>query len=441
MKNILLVNPWIYDFAAYDLWMKPWGLLKLSAIFKKSGFNVFFLDAMDRHHPGMPLITKDSPGGTGKFVSEEIEKPVALKKIPRKYKRYGIAADVFRGSLPACQMDFILVSSGMTYWYPGAFDAISALKNVYPKAKIVLGGVYATLAYDHAVRESGADAVIKNTDIGALNGILGSNCDLSFRNILDETIDYSWYRDPAYGVLRISLGCPFDCSYCAQKRLGPAFILKDMEKAILELEALYGLGIRNFAFYDDALLFDNRFISEYLSRVIDKGSGASFFTPNGLHARFLDGKVAKLLKSAGFVNPVLSLETSRDETGREWHDKVTKNELLEAVNNLREAGYRDGEYTVYLMLGVPGSGTGAVERDIEFVHSAGAKISLSEFSPVPGTRMSEKFPECVEEPLLQNNSVFPSFNVSDWSEVMRVKNKARELNRELTKDLRPKTED
>jgi len=29
-KNILLINPWIYDFAAYDFWMKPLGLLTLA---------------------------------------------------------------------------------------------------------------------------------------------------------------------------------------------------------------------------------------------------------------------------------------------------------------------------------------------------------------------------------------------------------------------------
>jgi len=28
-KRILLINPWIYDFAAYDLWVKPLGLLSL----------------------------------------------------------------------------------------------------------------------------------------------------------------------------------------------------------------------------------------------------------------------------------------------------------------------------------------------------------------------------------------------------------------------------
>ena len=34
-RKILLVNPWIYDFAAYDLWVKPLGLLYIGATAKE----------------------------------------------------------------------------------------------------------------------------------------------------------------------------------------------------------------------------------------------------------------------------------------------------------------------------------------------------------------------------------------------------------------------
>ena len=31
----LLVNPWICDFAAYDLWLRPYGLLRVGAVLRK----------------------------------------------------------------------------------------------------------------------------------------------------------------------------------------------------------------------------------------------------------------------------------------------------------------------------------------------------------------------------------------------------------------------
>ncbi|MGB2600651.1 MAG: radical SAM protein [Candidatus Omnitrophota bacterium] len=428
MRKILLVNPWIYDFAAYDLWIKPWGLLKISAILKKNGFSVSFVDATDRHHPLLDKPVKDFPDGTGKFLDEEVEKPEALKDIPRRFKRYGLPVDIFTKTLPQEDVDLILVSSGMTYWYPGAFEAIRILRERYNTAKIVLGGTYATLARDHAIVNSGADYVIPNKDLSQLSSVLGKECDFSFKNILDEAIDYDWYENPGYAVLRISLGCPFDCAYCAQKKLGPGFILKDEEKAINEIESLYEKGIKNFAFYDDALLFKRDYLKRYLRRIGPKGIKAGFYTPNGLHARFIDMETADLMKKVGFINPILSLEIASDEKGRTWHDKVTMKELEYAVTCLRKAGYKDGEHMVYLMLGVPGSDAKDTMESIDRVHSLGAKISLSEFSPVSGTKLASSFTEAHKEPLYQNNSAFPSFDISEWDEIKAIKAYARKLN-------------
>jgi hypothetical protein len=33
----LLVNPWICDFATYDLWAKPLGLLQIAAYLRRAG--------------------------------------------------------------------------------------------------------------------------------------------------------------------------------------------------------------------------------------------------------------------------------------------------------------------------------------------------------------------------------------------------------------------
>ncbi|MGI9568270.1 MAG: B12-binding domain-containing radical SAM protein, partial [Desulfobulbia bacterium] len=54
MKNAphaLLVNPWIHDFAAYDFWAKPLGLLTLAALLRRHGYIVSYIDCLDRFHP------------------------------------------------------------------------------------------------------------------------------------------------------------------------------------------------------------------------------------------------------------------------------------------------------------------------------------------------------------------------------------------------------
>lgn len=431
MKNILLVNPWIYDFAAYDLWLKPWGLLKISTILKKNGFNVYFVDAMDRRHVLINKKNKDFVDGTGKFPFKEIKKPKIIKDVPRKYKRYGLSSELFKRALPEADIDIILVSSGMTYWYLGAFKTIRMLKKRYKGVPIVLGGVYATLEYKHALKNSGANYVLGNKELEKLSEILGSSCDFSFQNILNESIDYSWYQDASYGVLRISLGCPFNCAYCAQKLLSPPFFFKNMDSALEEITVLWERGIRNFAFYDDALLVDEEYITSYLEKIILKGIEARFYTPNGLHARYVTEKTARLMKKAHFIDPILSLETVKDNNPGFRHNKVTKEDLENAVFFLKKAGYKTGEYWVYLMLGAPGDSLEDVKDSIEFVNSLGGKVSLSEFSPIPGTPAAEKFTEVLKEPLLQNNSIFPLFDQAKWKDIRFLKHYAHELNSSL----------
>ena len=44
VPHILLVNPWIHDFAAYDFWAKPMGLLTLAALLRSHDFYVSYID-------------------------------------------------------------------------------------------------------------------------------------------------------------------------------------------------------------------------------------------------------------------------------------------------------------------------------------------------------------------------------------------------------------
>jgi radical SAM family protein len=432
MKHILLVNPWIHDFAAYDMWLKPWGLLKLSSTLKKQGFNITLVDLLDRHHKAFDQSIIDRYDGTGKFYSEIIKKPDVLDNIHRNYRRYGLPINKFSDNLPD-KVDYILMTSGMTYWYLGVFEAIKLLKNHYKGVPLVLGGTYATLCYDHAVKNSGADYVIKNNvgvqNLEPLQSILGIDCDMSDRAILDESIDYSHYKNPPYGVVRLSLGCPYDCVYCAQKQLSSTFIQKDIGKAFAEIDELASRGISKFAFYDDALFYNPSHIKKYLSRVIKSGMTTEFYSPNGLHARFIDEELAWLMWDSGFINPILSLETVDPGKERTWHNKVDSQDFVKASKNLLHAGYKRGEFSSYVLLGAPGSNIDDVKKTIDFAHSHGANVFLSEYAPTPGTIMFNQFKKIVHnEPLLQNNSIFPSFSSGSISAVNKLKRYALSLN-------------
>ena len=100
-NKILLINPWIHDFSAYDFWVRPLGLLTLAALLRQSGFKVQVIDCLDpfptgKAPGGQPGTRKRQDWGCGKFPSEEIPKPEALRPIRRRYRRYGLSPNVFR---------------------------------------------------------------------------------------------------------------------------------------------------------------------------------------------------------------------------------------------------------------------------------------------------------------------------------------------------------
>src|SRR5262249_24462642 len=134
IPNLLLINPWIYDFAAYDMWAKPLGLLYITSCLRKNGYQITFLDCLDIDHPKMePYLLnvklKKTPYGSRKFYKEVVEKADCIKFVPRKFGKYGIREEIFWEELQGIpRPDVILVTSMMTYWYPGPFRAIELVK-------------------------------------------------------------------------------------------------------------------------------------------------------------------------------------------------------------------------------------------------------------------------------------------------------------------------
>ena len=96
--QILLINPWVTDFAAYDFWMKPLGLLYVGSFLSARGHTVRLVDCMNRFQQerGFDITGEQHHYGTGKFHREIIEKPDCLSHVPRHFNRYGIQGNLFR---------------------------------------------------------------------------------------------------------------------------------------------------------------------------------------------------------------------------------------------------------------------------------------------------------------------------------------------------------
>ncbi len=431
--RILLINPWITDFAAYNLWIQPHGILSIASLLRMNGFEVAFIDCLDS-----TLTTKRY--GDGKFCKVEIEKPLPLKWIPRRYGQYGITEQLLREKLSGVRSpNLIGITSGMTYWYPGLFKVIKIVKEFYEKVPIVLGGIYASLCYEHALKYSGADYVIRGRGeaqlfeiIKTLLNIEPPNTSSRPQNNVYPALDLCAKLN--YVSVITSRGCPFHCSYCACPILSTeGFQRRDPLQVVEEIAFWTNhYKIRNIVFYDDALLVNpSEHIIVILREIRRRGIDCDFHTPNGLHIRELSREVADLLFHCRFKTIRLGLETSDEAMQGETGGKVDNLSCIEGIKNLKRAGYSDNEIGVYIMAGLPGQRVGEVEESIAFVKEAGAKPMVVEYSPIPHTPLFEKAKimskfDLENEPLFQNNSLLPcqweGFTLQDFQ---RLKKKVK----------------
>jgi len=322
--------------------------------------------------------------------------------------------------------DFALIQTGMTYWYLGVKEAIEDLRARNPSTKIVLGGVYATIAAAHA-RGLGADLVVEGTDLTPLWSFLTLPPDERALPLWDL------YPRLQTGVLKLADGCPFRCTYCSVPQVYPKFHARPLKRSVAELEFLRRLGVDHAAFYDDALLYrPAEILKPFLEEVLRREIELNFHTPNALNARFIDQELAQLMVRAGFKNFYLGFESGAFAWQKKTGGKVYSAELARAVENLVNAGAEPRGLHAYLIVGHPSGAEQAVEDSIRLAHSLGIRVMLSEFSPIPGTPDGEQG-RCwvdLDEPLWHNKIAFTARRLGSV-EVNRLKRLVDELNRRL----------
>jgi radical SAM superfamily enzyme YgiQ (UPF0313 family) len=200
-----------------------------------------------------------------------------------------------------------------------------------------------------------------------------------------------------------------------------------------EILACTRQGIRDFAFYDDALLVNaETHIVPIMERVLAQGVAARFHTPNGLHARGITADLAHLMRRAGFASVRLSLETVDPDRQQSTGGKVSTGTFAQAVAHLQDAGFGPHELAAYILAGLPGQNLTEVEASIRFVHSLGVQARLALFSPIPGTPDGDQALPPGVDPLLHNNTVYPYLRGATFvSELQRLKLLAKGGNQEL----------
>lgn len=243
--------------------------------------------------------------------------PIGLLKLSSYHRHKGDEIKLVRGN--EYFSDFypsqIKITSLFTYWAKYVWESVKFYKENYPKATIIVGGIYASLMPEHC-KMSGCDKVFVGVDKKAEK----------FKPAYDlVNVDYQ--------IVHTSRGCVRRCKFCGTWKIEPEFTCK---KSIKD-----EICSNRVIFYDNNLLA-NPYIKNILEELMNtKHNGRVVYSESqcGIDGRLLTPEVAKLLKQARFVNPRIAWDYGYNQR------KMIKTQIDMLVN----AGYPAKDIYVFMI--------------------------------------------------------------------------------------------
>jgi len=414
LKTALVINPYVCDFKLYDEWMHPLGLYLLISRLQSAGFHTRYINCLQPKDDAKKF-------GTAQFPEIEIEKPPLYSTIKRRYKLYGISAQTFKTQLEQCPApDIICIGSMMTYWLNGVNETIRQVREVYPETPIAVGGIGATLFGDYIRGCHHHNVFVVDKEINAAGIELSPRIFKQSKQDISLLDGLKLVEKSRHSPVLSTLGCPLSCEYCASKFLQPDFLIRPVKYVYEEIRFMADKhGVRDFAFYDDALLAEpQKTIIPLAKELGTLKNELRFHTPNGLHLKYINTEVLHYFKILNIADLRFGYESSGTRYRRATGQKISQDILREKAALLNDAGLLQIS-AAYVMAGLPDQTVENVFEEIDTVNSLGLMAKPVFVSPVPGTKMfeyySKRYPQITADPLWHNDTFFIT-KLDGWNE-------------------------
>jgi radical SAM superfamily enzyme YgiQ (UPF0313 family) len=421
MRKALLISPPVYDTQYWERWSMPHGLLKVATYLKNAGYETRLIDCLSlspgKHKLRMRKKQLVRVGTKERWspvawpierLSPDVKTLYSFGKTIEELKEE-LRDNLFFSWVP----DEIWITSIMSYWWESTRDVVSLCREYFPNATIRVGGIYPTLAPDHAAEKlglasplviSGESLDLKNeTQVSRHLIVKGEIPAANDLPLALELYSESGGSYPNYTILTTSRGCPRDCEYCAAYVLsGRKVRARTADSVIDEIGAKYEQGVRDFCFYEDNLLMAKKNFQEILERIIERKrelKGIELHSPEGLEIRLVEVELAKLMKEAGFRRVYLPLESiNHDFIAKFERDFYNLQHFDSAVKAFEQAGFtKPQDINVFVLFGLPGEDLQHVYDTAIFAANRTGSVIPMLFAPVPGTPLFEKLRPYIEE--------------------------------------------
>lgn len=342
-----------------------------------------------------------------------LEKCGARVKITDMQARSGSLDEMISGPAP----DFVGITS-TTVLLGSAFSVAEKVKRIWPRTKIVMGGVHPTVLATEVLRNPDVDYVIRGEGERSLAKLVGG---LKFEDIpglawmengryrehpdLDELENLDDFPMPAYHLLPMdsyypplggalnspsisflsTRGCPGRCTYC-NSSLSKRLRFYSASRVVDEINHLMvHYGIREVTFYDDSFCASRKRVQDICRLFLERRMRLTWTCMSRIN--FADQETLGLMAQAGCHMICYGVESADESILRNIKKHIDLNMVAPVVRMTQRAGIR---VRLSFMFGNPGETVETMEKTIRFaVESRPDLVQFNITTPFPGTEMFE----------------------------------------------------
>jgi len=398
-KRILLINPPFYRLMGSHFNGLSTGLCSIGSVLATEGHFVRIFNA-DYENSNVYGNLKDIFDGNSNYKSilSDLDHPIwsDIRTVIRKFSPQIVGITMLTGT------------------YKSAENIARICKEINKDTIVIVGGTHPTVLpeeviispyYDYVIRGEGEFSFLElanGTDPAKVNGVTYRGDDGRIQNNPDrdfiENIDAlplpgrDLYLNPSsnfdYGYILTGRGCPFDCTFCASKKIWKQTVrYRSPEKIFNELQEVYKkYGTRFFYFIDDTFTLNKSRAKKICSLIIENNLKIEWICDTRVDT--LDFEILELMKNSGCIRIKLGIETGSTSILKSINKKITKRQILDIIAMIKKVGI---EITAYIMIGFPDETNEDVKETIKFAEQIDvAYYSVSILAPYPGTEIYEQ---------------------------------------------------
>ena len=386
----------------------PLGLAYVAGALEAAGHQVTAIDALGeaplaRHASTHPLL-----------VALGLRIPEIIARIPADVQGIG-------------------VSVMFSQQWPHVAAMLRAIRTVFPRVPIFVGGEHATATWRYLLEECPevticvlgegeetavdvADWIAGHRSLEEIPGIAIRHHGLPHCNSrrqrireLDQIPRPAWHLFPlesylskgyGHGVnlgrsmpMLATRGCPYQCTFCSSPNMWTTrYSLRSISSVVDEIDDYVArYGITNIDFEDLTAIIDRDWILAFCAEVQRRGLRITYQLPSGTRSEALDAEVLAALWRSGCRNLTYAPESGSPRTLKAIKKKVHPSRVLDSMRTAKNLGMN---IKANLMIGFPDERRRDLFRTMWFGLRAAwlgvDDIPLFPFSPYPGTSFYEE---------------------------------------------------